>query len=301
MTREEKSSKYQKDIDIITSREERKKIVLLVLKLLFFIILLFILFYFFTTYVSNSLVIVKENRITNKKIPDEFNSVKIIQFSDLLYGSNISNKEVKKVVDIINERKPDLVLFTGNLLDEDYEISNKNQEKLINYLNSIDDTIGKYSVLGSYDVEEKFRTIMNQSGFIILSNSSEKIYNNGDEYIKLVGLDSLVNEMRDIDEAFSDNDNNTYTITIMNETGDISDVLKKKPDLVLAGGNLNGTIRFPLVGGIIKNKGSRVYTDPHYKKNNTDIYISSGIGTNEIGIRFNNQPSINLFRLEKNS
>ncbi|MBQ1844235.1 MAG: hypothetical protein II133_06520, partial [Lachnospiraceae bacterium] len=139
MTREEKSSKYQKDIDIITSREERKKIVLLVLKILIFIILLFILFYFFTTYVSNSLVIVKENRITNKKIPDEFNSVKIIQFSDLLYGSNISNKEVKKVVDIINERKPDLVLFTGNLLDEDYEISNKNQEKLISYLNSIDD------------------------------------------------------------------------------------------------------------------------------------------------------------------
>ena len=200
MTREEKSSKYQKDIDDITSKEERKRIVLLILKIFIVIFILFIIFYFFTTYVSNSLIIVKENRISNKKIPEEFNSIKIIQFSDLLYGSNIDNDKVKKLVNIINERKPDLVVFTGNLLDEDYEISNKNQEKLISYLNSIDDSIGKYAVLGGYDIEEKYRTIMNQSGFIILSNSSEKIYNNGDEFIRLVGLDSLVNEMRDIDD-----------------------------------------------------------------------------------------------------
>ena len=299
MTREERNYKNQKDIDDITSKEERKRIVLLFLKILITLFILFILFYFFTTYVSNSLIIVKENRITNKKIPEEFNSIKIIQFSDLLYGSNISNKEVKKVVDIINERKPDLVLFTGNLLDEDYEISNKNQEKLISYLNNIDDSIGKYAILGSYDVEEKYRTIMNQSGFIILSNSSEKIYNNGNDYIRLVGLDSLINEMRDIDEAFEDKEDNIYTITIMNETGDIDDVLKKKPDLVLAGHNLNGSIRIPFIGGIIKKRGSRVYTDPYYKKNNTLIYVSSGIGINDIGIRFNNQPSINLFRLEK--
>ena len=300
MTREEKSSKYQKDIDDITSKEERKRIVLLILKIFIVIFILFIIFYFFTTYVSNSLIIVKENRISNKKIPEEFNSIKIIQFSDLLYGSNIDNDKVKKLVNIINERKPDLVVFTGNLLDEDYEISNKNQEKLISYLNSIDDSIGKYAVLGGYDIEEKYRTIMNQSGFIILSNSSERIYNNGDEFIRLVGLDSLVNEMRDIDEAFSeDNGDNIYTITIMNETGDMNDVLTKKPDLILAGGNLNGTIRLPLIGGVIKKKGSRIYTDPYYKKNNSLIYVSSGIGTNEIGIRFNNQPSINLFRLEK--
>ena len=56
----------------------------------------------------------------------------------------------------------------------------------------------------------------------------------------------------------------------------------------------NPTVRNGRCGEVLS-----VYTDPHYKKNNTDIYISSGIGTNEIGIRFNNQPSINLFRLEK--
>ena len=37
----------------------------------------------------------------------------------------------------------------------------------------------------------------------------------------------------------------------------------------------------------------------NYKLDNTDIYISNGIGVNNINFRFNNHPTFNLYRLKK--
>ena len=52
--------------------------------------------------------------------------------------------------------KPDIVLFTGNLIDKNYKLKLKEQEKLINELSKIDPTIGKYAVLKFYSFR-KFR------------------------------------------------------------------------------------------------------------------------------------------------
>ena len=45
--------------------------------------------------------------IKNEKIPDSFNGIKIIQFSDLYYGSTIEDKEIDKLIKEINKRKSD--------------------------------------------------------------------------------------------------------------------------------------------------------------------------------------------------
>ena len=51
----------------------------------------------------------------------------------------------------------------------------------------------------------------------------------------------------------------------------------------------------PGIGGLIR--GEHKYTNPYYEKEGIKIYVSSGIGTDNIGIRFNNLPSINFFRI----
>ena len=56
---------------------------------------------------------------------------------------------------------------------------------------------------------------------------------------------------------------------------------------------------YPSRGSLILHflDGSKKYFDDYYKVKNTDIYISGGIGTNEIPLRLFNRPSINLYRL----
>lgn len=292
MTREEVNENLQEDIDLEEKIKNRKKIVLNIIKIIILIIVLFILFFFINKYINTGIIEVSEHRIINEKIPDNFNGIKIIQVSDIKYGSNINNDDIKKLVKIINERKPDIVLYTGNLIDDEYKLDSKEREKIINSLQKIDASLGKYAVYGDEDKED-FMTIMNQSGFTILNNSKDFIYNEGNTPITLVGLD--IYSKSNLNEAFKDINNSFYTIVIANSDYYVDDLIKFKPNLVLVGGNSNGYIRLPGIGGLIR--GEHKYTNPYYEKEGIKIYVSSGIGTDNIGIRFNNLPSINFFRI----
>lgn len=298
MTREELNLHKQNTIDKAFSKEQRKKFVLTMLKLLVIVIILFLAFYFYTKYISNGKIIVKEERVINSKIPDEFNGVKIIQFSDLKFGTTMDMDNVKDLVSLINSRKPDLVLFTGNLISETYDISPKEQEKLITLFNNIDCKLGKYAVYG-YEDDEAFRTILNQSDFTILSNSYELIYKYNDQPLLLIGEDSMLDDRIDINKSFEYKkaNSNIYTIVMTNETNPIDDIVTNQPDLILAGGNLNGSVRIPVFGGLVPKAGSNKYLNPYYKLGDCDVYVSSGLGTDGIGFRINNYPSISLFRL----
>ena len=191
-SRTEKNKEKQEEIIEEERRETRKKIVILWLKITFALIFGFFSFYFYTEYISTKQIITKEQRIKNKKIPDGFNGIKIIQFSDLYYGSTIGEKEIDNLIKEINMRKPDIVIFTGNIISTKEKLNTKEKEKLIKKLDSINANIGKYAVTGKNDDKDIFTTIMNQSNFTILDNQYDLVYSSDNNPILLVGLSSLV-------------------------------------------------------------------------------------------------------------
>ena len=305
LTRSERNEEKQKEIIKEENREIRKKIVISCFKITIIIILLSITFYLYTTYISSKIIDVKEERIINEKLPTNFNGLKIIQISDIHYGSTIFIKDIKKLVELVNERTPDLVVFTGDLINKDYKLNSKEQEKLITELKKIKTTIGKYAIMGEEDSSE-FNTIMNQSNFTILNNSYDLIYKDNNTPILLIGLNnSKKNE--DIDSAYEyfnqpTHNSNIYTITLLHKPDTVDEILEKYPttDLFLAGHSHNGQINIPYIGGLIKKEGSQQYINEFYQINNSRLYISSGIGTNGNGFRLFCRPSINFFRLSSN-
>ena len=301
MTREELNQKKQQEIFSEQKHEKRKKITLFIFKLSFAIIIGFVLFYLYTTFVSTRIILVHETRVINKKLPDSFNGLKIVHFSDLHFGTTFFSGEVKDVINKINLRRPDIVVFTGDLIDKDYDISTGEQEKLIKQLKNINASLGKYAIYGEED-NNTFETIMRQSGFEILDNSYDIIYNNSDDPLLLVGLNTKDGELN-IDDGFSyfkepTHNANSYTITLLHKP-DISDQVLDSfsSDLFLAGHSHNGYIVFPFVGGIYKNNGSKKYNSSYYKIEDSELFISSGLGTNGPGFRLFCRPSINFFRL----
>lgn len=301
MTREELNDEKQKSIFREENREKRKKTILKFIKFFILFIIIFYAFSLYTTYISTGSIIVKEERIINSKIPNSFNGTKIIQFSDLHYGSNIDLNKVSEIVKLINDRNPDLVLFTGDLVEEDYDLNSDEQEKLINKLKSIKASLGKYAVSGDQDTDN-FTTIMNQSDFIILNNEYDLIYNKTNDVIALSGFGSNKKKNFDIstgleflnDEKYS----NIYTISMFHEPDSADQILKdKKVDLLLAGHSHNGNIRVPFLGSIIKHEGAKKYDQEFYQIGKSKLYVSSGLGTENDGIRLFCKPSINFFRI----
>lgn len=304
LTRSERNEEKQKEIIKEENREIRKKIVISCFKFIIIIILLSMAFYSYTTYISSKIITVKEERIINEKIPTNFNGLKIIQISDIHYGSTIFINDIKKLVKLVNQRSPDLVVFTGDLINKDYKLNSKEQEKLIVELKKIKTTIGKYAIMGEEDSTE-FNTIMKQSNFTILNNSYDLIYKNNNTPILLVGLN---NSKKDINinsayEYFNQptHNSNIYTITLLHKPDTVDEILEKYPsDLFLAGHSHNGQVNIPYIGGMLKKEGSKKYINEFYQINDSKLYISSGIGTNGNGFRLFCRPSINFFRLSSN-
>ena len=148
MTREEINEAKQKEIIKEQKIEKTKKIIKTIVITILIIIGVAFAFFSYTTFISTTKVHVKEYRIKNKKIPKSFNGIKIVQFSDLHYGTTIDYDNLKKTINKINNRKPDIVVFTGDLIDNNYTISAKEQEKLTKLLDKIEASLGKYAISG---------------------------------------------------------------------------------------------------------------------------------------------------------
>ena len=134
-----------------------------------------------------------------------------------------------------------------------------------------------------------FEEIFTNNGFEVLEeNTVNNIYIKN-SYILISNFNSNVKNIFLDDEL--------YNIVLTHNPIDIKQVLKYyKPDIILSGHNLNGQIRIPLIGGLFEKSS---YLDEYYKESNTNIFITSGIGTRRTDMRLFNHPSINFIRIRK--
>ena len=144
---------------------------------------------------------VKETTIESKNVPQGFDGYRIVQLSDMHVGSwNGNTQAMEKAVSIINDLQPDLIVFTGDLV-------NNLASELDNFIpvfSKLKAKDGVYSVLGNHDYstyihwenpedqkEELVRLKQKQAemGWTMLNNRHIKLYNQNDS-IALIGVEN---------------------------------------------------------------------------------------------------------------
>ena len=276
------------------------------LNFIIFLIIFCLLLVFYAKYAGTKGLIVKEYRVDSEILPVNYSGIKIVHFSDLLYKSTVDRDDVEHLVTKINILNPDIVVFSGNLVNTDNKITDVDSSYLIEELSKIHASIGKYAIYGEYDYKySSYESVMNESGFKILNNAYEEIYHNNNEPIYLVGLPTSIKENIDLNSSFKfyKEEDRKYVIVLVHDGNTIKylDESDYEVDLILGGYSLNGSVIIPFYGGLIKEKYSYKYSEEYYEKGITKIFISSGIGTKKYGYRFLNKPSINLYRLKAQS
>lgn len=277
--------------------EKHKKTFLKVFKIIAITTIIVTSFLLYARYISTYGLTIREYSNTYENLPKEYHGLKVVHISDIHYGSTTFKKQLNNIKNNINKLKPDLVVFTGDLIDKDYKYQEKDLNTITEILSKIDTTIGKYAVEGNQDTDT-FQNIMQKSGFTIISNTSELIYKDTTTPIYINGIGSSVKNNNDIAKAFEKNNKGIFTITIMHEPDNIDEILENyNVDIALAGHSHNGQVRLPFIGAIVKNQDAKKYYNEYYKVKNTDLYISGGIGTSTLPFRLFNRPSINFYRL----
>lgn len=273
----------------------------LVLLIILFLIIIMILY---ARFVSTKGLRIKEYPVYNENIIDKYDGLKIVHFSDVLYGRTVNKKDVHKLVTRINELKPDIVIFTGDLVDKEIIVKEKVTNYLSEELNKIDSRLGKFAIYGDYDYRlDNYEVLMKNAGFTVLNNSYELVFDNSTTPLFIGGLASSLKGKPDSTTALSylsEHEEETfYKIVLMHEPDNINSIKDYNVDLVLSGHSLNGQINLPFVGALYTYKGSRKFFANYYRIDKTDFYISSGIGTTKYSFRWFNKPSINMYRLYK--
>lgn len=264
----------------------------IVFGILIFILLLFICLRF----IGTKGLIIKEYKVVNKNIDTSFYGFKIVHFSDLHYGMSVDEKVLSNLVDKINKTKPDIVVFTGDLIDKKKNYTESDTKLLTKYLSKIKSSYGNYYVNGDDDENiNSFDSIMVNSNFKSLNNNYEVITSEKNKKILISGISTNAN-IKIFNDIFKDDDY-SYKIIMMHYPDNYDLISKYNFDLVLSGHSHNGQVRLPYIGALVKMNNSKEYYDPYYKINDTDMYISGGIGNSKVNLRLFNTPSFNLYRL----
>lgn len=278
ISRSQKNKDLSKEINYEKTISISKKII----KSIFLIILIFSIFFLYTYFIG--IKGIKTNEFVVKdNIPKSFTGIKILHFSDLLYGKTIDNSDLSFLLNEIKQINPDITIFSGNLINNDYNLSEDDIKDINHFMKNIPYHIGKYAVKGNMDNND-FEVIMDNTDFSVLNNEIIDIYNDSRESINILGINTNNKENIEIK-------NDNYTITIINNF-DMYNSYNIKSNLILAGNNLGGEIKLFNTPLISNNK----YMDSYYEENNSKIFISNGLGSPH-HMRFMNHPSINVYRL----
>ena len=277
-------------------------------KILYYILLLLIALMIMLVYgrfVGVKGLNVKEYVIHTNKIDTSYLGIKIVHFSDLHYKKVIDENRVMGLIDEINLLNPDIVFFTGDLLDKDYELTSNDINFLIEELSNIDSKYGNFAVLGDHDYlkEETIKNIYIQSNFNLLNNSYSIIKNENNKEIFVGGVNSYTYDSADIDNVMKYFDNNSdisYKIILAHEPDYIEKIYNEYSfNLALSGHSLNGSINIPVIKNLFLEKHAKKYNKSYYKIDDMDFYITNGIGVSNINFRLFNTPSINVYRILK--
>lgn len=275
-------------------------------KFLFLIIFIFpITTYLYASHIETKSLSITWTDIKNPNIPEGFRNIKIVQFSDTHFGPNFSHKQQKMLIDQINEVKPDIVVFTGDLIDKfsEYTSDRKYSQTILTQINA---PLGKYAVFGNHDRGggggHLYEQYMEEAGFTVLVNETIKIKASNGDYITISGLDDFLLGKPKVQHTLQHLQEKDFNILLVHEPDAVDEVLEYPVDFQLSGHSHGGQVQLPFMGPIITTSLAKQYVEGMYslqgKSKPLQLYVNRGIGTTRMPIRFWSRPELSVFVLK---
>lgn len=259
--------------------------------------------YFYAREVEPRMLDITRHTIKNAVLPSGFDGVRIIQFSDTHIGFQYKIEQLEQLISQINDLNPDMIVFTGDLLDDPRHFTQKN--KLISMLSNLDAPLGKYAVYGNHDHggygSDLYKQIMEQSGFTLLLNTSANIKLLDGSSIWIAGIDDAMLGKPDLNASMDNIPSNSYTILLSHAPDKADEAADHQIQLQLSGHSHGGQIQIPFYGPLVTPPFAEKYVEGFYtagRNNSLTLYVNRGLGTTRLPFRFLSQPELAIFTLK---
>jgi len=251
------------------------------------------------------------------RLPAEFQNFQIIQISDIHLGSYLkTNKVLKKTAIAINELKPDILLFTGDLVNN-YSSEVSGWEETFKDITS---SASSYSILGNHDYgdytkwetpkdkQNNFEALLNKQqeiGFQLLRNENV-IIKKGKDSIYLAGVENWGHppfpQYADLEKAMKNISEKSFTILMTHDPAHWESKVKyiEQIDLVFSG-HTHGLQWGIKPAGIPMSLAflTRINWGGIYRFKNSNLVVNTGLGTIGIPWRIDMPPELTLVTLKR--
>jgi uncharacterized protein len=266
--------------------------------------------------IEPSRLLVNEYNLQIRNWSPKLENFKIVAISDVHGGSNfIDEAKLRQIVELANAQNADIIVLLGDYVSQQRVDRTKLKmpmETLAENLKGLQAKYGVYAILGNhdgwYDLAD-VRKNLEKSSYRVLENEAVSIEKDG-EKLRIVGLpDSLSwrnpeDKNKDAKEALAKlTDQDGKIIILTHNPDDIPNNLGESlpsPDTVLflAGHTHGGQVRFPYFGApIVPTSLGPKYAAGLIRELDIDVFVTTGVGTSILPVRFGVPPEIAVLTL----
>lgn len=215
--------------------------------------------------------------------------LKIAHLSDLhTYG--IGSRE-RKLFEILEAERPDVIVITGDTVP--HAGAYEQCREVIRRLRA---PLGVWAVRGNHEIwanRADDHEFFESAGIGLLVNQHAQIKDG----LWLVGFDDIYDGSPDIEKAVKDVPPHAYKIALFHSPA-LFDQAAGQADLMFAGHTHGGQVRLPFVGPLWLPPFSGSYVQGWFEANGSRMYVSRGVGTSIMNIRFLCRPEVAIITLE---
>lgn len=247
-------------------------------------------------FIEPNRLIVRQESIQIDNWPKELDGLRIALIGDLHTGGPfIDDRKVRQIVELTNQQNPDLVVLLGDYMSPNSWHSHRVEpEVTAAVLKDLRAPLGVYAILGNHDWwynGQKVRRAFEQNGIIVLDDEVMEIKWR-DKSFWLAGLADLWTRPQHIGETIAKAPPGS-TIIALTHNPDIFPSLPRSVPLLLAAHTHGGQVNLPLIGTpIVPSRFGPQYTAGHVFENDHHMFVTTGIGTSILPVRFRVPPEI---------
>jgi uncharacterized protein len=235
-------------------------------------------------------------RIWLSDLPEGFRGFRILQLSDIHHSLFVPLDQVAAVVDLSNRLKPDLVALTGDFVT----YSRSSIEPVAEILGGLRARSGVVAVLGNHDFRvgaDAVERALRRQRIQVLRNRHRLLQRRG-ATLYLAGVDDY-GYGADLGQAMRGIPEDAPTILLAHNPRLVTAAACRGIGLVLSGHTHGGQVNLPLLGTVYGRSPEQMRFKMGWDRlGATQIYVSRGIGTIVLPLRWRCPAEVPLLELE---
>ena len=247
-------------------------------------------------------LVVNHSTIPIQNWPNDLNGLRIAVIGDIHVGAPfIDDQKLRLLVERTNQQQPDLVVLLGDFMSQDTWHGHRVAPEITaNHLKYLQAPLGVYAVLGNHDWWDDgyhVRRALEQAGIQVLENDVTEVKRR-EVSLWLAGLSDIWTRPQKVLETLAKIPSGSSIIALTHNP-DVFQSLPRTVPLMLAAHTHGGQVNFPLIGTpIVPSRFGQRYSAGHVFENDHHLFVTTGIGTSILPVRFRVPPEIAMLTIE---